>query len=275
MSRLNAKFMEDKLKYGWTLAQFAEHFEVDEQGFLRILETTFSSKATKAMISRLKRNDKKSKNLSTEKSSAIAVLNLEENFSESEEVEKTIDTTDSIIILQNLIAERRMLESSLNSLELEHQSLCSDRIKIKNSISSFKNKLIKLKEEIQTCQTEISFMLTQLKEKYATMQNLNSDISKVKVNLQEVNTKIKDLQKVSIFVYSNGYIEIESVIKIETPEWNEYFDKILKSGQADHFTVNQIKSLAQIFSITNFLHEQNLPYEIIFENEEMESFFKS
>ena len=58
LSGLNGKTMEEKLKRNWTVVEFAQHFETTEGEFLVVLKETFSEKAYKQMISRMKRNGK-------------------------------------------------------------------------------------------------------------------------------------------------------------------------------------------------------------------------
>jgi len=53
---LNGKLMEDKLKNGWTVYEFAEYFGITPEEFIILLERTFRQKAFSRMRKRLNKN---------------------------------------------------------------------------------------------------------------------------------------------------------------------------------------------------------------------------
>ena len=259
MIKLNGKIMEERLKHGWTTQFFAEHYGTTEQEFLETLEKVFSSKAYKSMLARLKKNEKIAHKASKEEIIAEEVVsNIEE------------PTVDS---LESLEFQKEELKNVLNRLELEHKSLTSERVQIRNRISDYKAVLLDMQSKIRQYQTELEDLVAELDEKFASMQNINSSISETKNSLSEVNAKIEALQKLTILIYESGDMEIDSSLEINQPEWNCIFDTIVKEELADSLTVKQIRGLSKAISLVQFLSAQKLVYEILFENQIVEEIF--
>ena len=57
--KLEGKKLTVKLKYGWTISDFAQKYNCTEETFLRFLERNFSSKAYKNILNCLEKNKKK------------------------------------------------------------------------------------------------------------------------------------------------------------------------------------------------------------------------
>lgn len=259
MIKLNGKIMEERLKHGWTTQFFAEHYGTTEQEFLETLEKVFSSKAYKSMLARLKKNEKIAHKASKEEIIAEEVVsNIEE------------PTVDS---LESLQFQKEELKNVLNRLELEHKSLTSERVQIRNRISDYKAVLLDMQSKIRQYQTELEALISELDEKFALMQNINSSIFETKNSLSEVNAKIEALQKLTILIYESGDMEIDSSLEINQPEWNCIFDTIVKEELADSLTVKQIRGLSKAISLVQFLSAQKLVYEILFENQIVEEIF--
>lgn len=260
MIKLNGKIMEERLKHGWTTQFFAEHYGTTEQEFLETLEKVFSSKAYKSMLARLKKNEKIAHKASKEEIIAEEVVsNIEE------------PTVDS---LESLQFQKEELKNVLNRLELEHKSLTSERVQIRNRISDYKAVLLDMQSKIRQYQTELEDLVAELDEKFASMQNINSSISETKNSLSEVNAKIEALQKLTILIYESGDMEIDSSLEIDQPpEWNHMFEKIVRDELADPLTIKQIRGLAKAISLVQFLSTQKLVYEILFENQIVEEIF--
>jgi hypothetical protein len=74
---INAKTLNEKLKNNWTVAEFAQYYEMSEEEFLSTLETTFSPKAYKGMKKRLDQIQKRFERLNKN-----AILETLENTTE-------------------------------------------------------------------------------------------------------------------------------------------------------------------------------------------------
>lgn len=230
---LNAKLMEEKLKRGWTIAQFTEYLELTEEDFLRKLKETFREKACRGMLARLKQNEKHSRlrnsskqetvpNSAPQNHSSEIIINEDDNF---DEVQKQSESSLLFNELEDLRVQKKRAEDVLNELELKHQQLSSERIQLRNSISEYRDTFLALKKQISQIQSELSDLVNTLNQKYSEMQTLNESISKTRDVLDEINTKIDTLQKITIFVYDSGEIEIDSSVIFEIPTSTDLFEK--------------------------------------------------
>lgn len=279
MIKLNGKIMEERLKHGWTTQFFAEHYETTEQEFLETLEKVFSSKAYKGMLARLKKNEKilhaKHQTSQSLPDASLNEVNQQLETGTASLEEKTDNTKNSSKeLLEFLQSKKEELENVLNNLELEHKSITSERAQIRNSISNYKTILLDIQSKIRQYQEELKSLVSELDEKFASMQKINLSISETKVALSEVNEKIDALKKVSIFVYNSGELGIESQMAIEFPEWSHLFDKIVKDELADSLTIKQIKGIAKCLALVQYLKSQNFKYEIAFDDTDTEVYFE-
>lgn len=277
MIKLTAKIMEERLKHGWTLKYFAQHYQITEEEFLTTLSKTFSSKAYKGMLARLKKNEK----ISQRKEGNLETTETVLPDTSSEKLNKQLDTTieeqtniHEESLLESMQFQKKTLQSTLNNLELEHKVLSSERVQIRNRISNYKTVLLDMQSKIRQYQEELEVLVSELDEKFASMQKINLSISETRVALSEVNAKIDALQKVSIFFYSSGEFAIESQISFEIPEWATLFDKIVKDELVESLTIKQIKGLSKCVALVRFLKSQSFKYEIAFEDSNAEFCFE-
>lgn len=277
MIKLTAKIMEERLKHGWTIKFFAQNYQITEEEFLTTLSKTFSSKAYKGMLARLKKNEKifqrKEGNFETRETV------LPETYSGklNKQLETTIEEQTNIQVdsnLQSIQSQQETLQETLNSLELKHKTLSSERVQIRNNISKYKTVLLEMQTKICQYQEELKDLVSELDEKFASMQKINLSISETRVALSEVNAKIDALQKVSIFFYSSGEVAIESKKSFEIPEWATLFEKILKDELVESLTIKQIKGLSKCVVLVRLLKTQNFKYEIAFEDSNVEFCFE-
>ena len=277
MIKLTAKIMEERLKHGWTIKFFAQNYQITEEEFLTTLSKTFSSKAYKGMLARLKKNEKifqrKEGNFETRET----VLPETSSGKLNKQLETTIEEQTNIqedSNLQSIQSQQETLQETLNSLELKHKTLSSERVQIRNNISKYKTVLLEMQTKICQYQEELKDLVSELDEKFASMQKINLSISETRVALSEVNAKIDALQKVSIFFYSSGEFAIESQISFEIPEWATLFDKIVKDELVESLTIKQIKGLSKCVVLVRLLKTQNFKYEIAFEDSNVEFCFE-
>lgn len=267
MKTLDGKFMENNLKYGRTISYFSKYFNLSEEEFLEKMKKTFSTKAYKCYLARLRKNEKQNS-----KKSNCKKNNVVETITVKDEVNPISKNNHSQIV--ELQLEKEKLKDALNSLELQHKELCSERTTIRNSVLKYKEKLKNLKEEILQCKSKLSNLLIELDNKLDIMHNLNSSISETREKLSEIDSKIEDLKKISIFFYNTGELELETENDLEIPEYNEeLFKSILFDEQSENYTVKQLKTLSKLLSLVQKLGTENLKYEVIFEDSSLEDFF--
>lgn len=278
MTGLTGKFMEEKLKHGWTAEQIAQYFKISEEQFLIILKETFSSKAFKGMTNRLEKNKKiflrKTKTTKTLTVTKTVIHETEIITEEPEVVNETVNTSTNVANQISLLeAKRSRLQALVNQLELDHKAIVSDRIKIKNSIADFKNKLLALTEEINTYQDNISSLVQKLEKKFHDMQTVTAELSHTKQKIEEINKEISSLQTISIFVYKSGTTDIVSSNEIVFSEDTYIFDKIIEFEEAEKLTLKELRNLSKTISYVIFLQNNECDFEIAFEDFQAEILF--
>lgn len=282
--KLTAKLMNEKLKRGWTTIDFANYLECSEEDFLKLLEKTFSKPGTRETLARLKKNEKLPKRIAKEiaictetfdSSNEINVSEEECNDSNSNSNSENIVSGNNLSeTLEALILKREDIQSSLNELELNHKALVSERSIIRNKIAEYRQTLIEIEAHVVACQTALANLVPELEEKYSLMLELDKSISEKREELSEINTKIENAQSITIYVYSSGDIEIDSAYSIEIPEAdNDTVRKIISDEQAENLTLKQIKAVAKLITLVQNLEQQNLNYELVFDETAMEELF--
>lgn len=280
MVKVTGKIMEERIKHGWTLNQISQSYGVSEEEFLEALKKTFSSKAYKGMLARLRKNEKIAHKTQKEEIIAEEVVSYDEsNQPETSTAieEQTVDSENSSEdSIESLQLQKEELQNVLNRLELEHKALASQRVQIRNRISDYKAVLLDMQSKIRQYQTELEALVSELDEKFASMQTVNSSICEAKTALAEIDSKIEAKQKTFILVYETGDIEIESSFEfeIEQDEWSTLFDKIIKDELVDSLTVKQIRGLSKCIALVKYLNSQGFKYEIAFESSIVEALFK-
>lgn len=272
LKNFTAKTMEEKLKHGWTTSDFAKYFECSEDDFISHMQNTLSTHAFRGFSTRLKRNQKHQKrnDSAVDKSTKNLEIVAECNTEETQPSPQAPSISETLDVLEG---QKKAIEATLNEEEIQHKALCSDRLEIRKTISEYKDRLIKLKQEVHICQTDITSLLEQLDEKQALMEVLNLSIASKRSELEHVKSKIDALQSVVVFVYSSGDIEIEAQFSIEIPDWKDKFNVLVCCDDAGSLTLNQLKALAKILTLTQFMENQNWKYDLMFDNDEMEIFY--
>ena len=268
----NAKFLEEKLKRNWTTSDFSEYFQCAENEFIAHMQKSLSPHAFRGFSARLKRNEKH-RPVSRNETPVVTVDNSSKDAEviDGKKIEET--TPSSTETLEGLEAQREAIKAILNEMELKHKALCSDRLEIQKTLTEYRERLVKLEEQIRLCKIDVASLVEELDIKLASMQELNISISSKRTELQEIETKIDALQSVVIFVYSTGNIDIEAPFTIEIPEWKNKLNDLIACDDAGSLTLNQLKTLAKVLALTQFLDSQNWKYDVAFDNDEMETFY--
>lgn len=273
--RLSAKLMQEKLKKGWTMVDFANYFECSsEDDFQKLLEKTFSKPGTREMLSRLKKNEKLPR-------SKEMVVTYPDTFDSSDEITIFEDHCNDIVSdnvysekLEDLNLQREDIQSSLNELELSHKSLVSDRAILRKKIDDHKETLKELSKKVAICKTDLVNLTSELEEKFSIMQELDESISRKRDELSEINVKIEKTKSITILVFSSGDIEIDASFSIEIPEVSaETIEKIISYRQADNLTLKQIKTVSKLIVLIQNLEQQDLNYELLFDEIIVEEMF--
>jgi len=267
---INGRFMEEKIKYGWTISGLAQHFEVSEEDFTAILYKKFSRKAVNQMLSRLRKNEKKL-NSTKETTNVEEIINSPTSASK-----KTIENTTADI-LDSLMTQKTELENLLNSKELMHKKLAEKRSTLRNSISASEKQLLRLKKEVSACKSSLMELVNEYDEIHEQMQELDSEISETRKEVIRLVGEIDLHSKIIIYIFESGELSFEypyDIDIISSDDWKTSYENLLNNEELENLTVKQIKILAQCLAYIKYFTEKNISYEFIFENDVIEEYFK-
>lgn len=270
MAAINAKFMEEKLKRGWQLEDFARQFEITPDDFLELLKKTFSSKAYKNMKLRLDKNDKISQKRLRAKD--------EEQILEEEKQpikEYFVEELSSEDIIKELYNEKERLVKEINEKEILHLNLINRRRRIREILKIKQEELQKLQKEIAKHQQETFELAAEYQESSKVMKSLSVSIYQKKERLEEIEKEEKSLKKILVYVYEDGEIESENYETVISESWNEIFTGLMEESVVEMLTIKETKQLAKVITFTNYLKEQNLEYEITFDSNSVQVAYES
>ena len=272
---INAKIIKTKLKYGWTIQDFANYFELDEESFIKKLFSAFDHKIAKSFKQEMetnckKRNSNHSKSKQIKESTQISENELIENNSSTDI--KNISAHSDLDEVSKLLDTQR--QDVLN-LEQSIKALFSQKLDVNNTLISEKRKLKDILKQLKPIEQRVNNKIAELREIKEEIGKSKLLLKSKRADLTETETKFKELSKVSILVYSQNF-EITN-FDSSVPESNSAFVNHMLEVEtlSEDLTVKQLKLLSQLVPIVEKVKNQGLTYEIAFENDAMEQVFNS
>ena len=132
---------------------------------------------------------------------------------------------------------------------------------------------MQLKKTIEQRKKEVEEISDELISLSDKISSVNASISTGRKNLLSIQNQIKELEKISVFIYENGEIDTDNFV-IDIPEtWNDVFENILRNKVVKNLSIKQIKQLAKLIVLTSILNAKSLEYELIFESEDSQKAF--
>lgn len=133
--------------------------------------------------------------------------------------------------------------------------------------------MLKLQKTIEEHQIKIDALIKEFMEIRLQMSQINFDISDSKEILSDLDSQIKNLETISVFVYENGEIEIENS-EITIPEsWSDVFGNLTNDESIENLTMRQIEQLAKMIVLAKEFQTNNLNFEVSFESENLQHAF--
>ena len=268
---ITSKFLEMKLKKGWITADFLSHFGISQSQFWGYLNKNFTKPAIANYKRRLKANEKKATSSSTNSEVKTAITVEESTAQQLSDEPVVVSEIDS---LKN---EEKVLIDQSCKKEADHASIRSRRAMLKSFFKSYRDKVSQFIKEIQNLKDEFNKTYSEYTKLGSDMHSLSSSISEDKKTLEEIRAKIKSLQKISVFVYSNGQLECENADDIDTTidssKKDSLFAELILKEEVDCLSVRSIKQLAHLQLLVEKLKEQGYSYEITFEDSNVQKVF--
>ena len=289
LSRINGKYMEEKLKRGYGTSYFLKSLNVNEDEFFQYLKKNFSSKAYTSMCKRLKNNEKSSKKFGFKSSAhtTTAIVDVETStatmpdftYTENNEETETVEVENSISALDMLKEQEHELSSVICLEEAKHVQLISKRASLKSQFQKQRAQLLDLTRTIEALKNDFESTFSEWKELGSDMHSLTESISDKKVSLEAIRNEIILLQKISIFAYANGEIEFENVGDFDTTTDSSseaaLFNKLIQNNVVESLTIKNIRQLAKLILIVEKLNAEHFSFELTFEDSTVQEVFNS
>ena len=290
---LNAKFMEEKLKFGYTLDDFCEHLNVSQEDFLKALNQCFTTKAIRIFNSRMAQNAKKakkSKSKSLKELSSMTITPVDEILDHSSififtssitsddtsEVASEVTSNNTSEVASESLNVLKVKEADLiqkiSDLELEHKNCVSERAKAKEELRPIQEKLEEIKATIRRYQEAIAEKIKILNQEGEKMAKINTSLSELRNELVTVQEQISQKSIFSVYIF-NSEITFESTFDVEIPDqWEIIYDKIKGKDEFDEFTGKQLKNVSKAVAIKE---KYGNDAQFIFDSIELEKIFDS
>ena len=290
MRKLTPKQVEVWLKAGFGTDDFIRELEspdiTNAEELHKQLGKIYSvDSSLKKQLGRLKANDRRNrKHRSSAKNRVPIPVSNVTNTTDNAEVVSDVESVSVVaenvevskepeITLESVIEKINNETLKLDKLERDHQECISLRQKLTSSCNDSYSKLRELQVQI----TSITESLLATKTEYLVagtkMESLKKSISESKKLLDELELQKRSLEKISIFAYSNGKIEVnEKELSSECipAEWTELHRSFYGDEKFDALTGSQAKQLAKLLMYVKSLDRK---YEICFESDEEQHLF--
>lgn len=274
LRKLDGKKLRVKLKHGASLEELLEYFNCNEEQLEEFLEKNFTPKAKKNIMAELRKNQKKKdqQKCVASKKKKIKVVTKEKEKLETMQKETSIE--DYKKILRN---EEQELADTIFKEEKKHASLISERKNLKEKLVEQRNCMIELERLIEEREKELQGVLKQLESVSDKIFCSKQKIKQDRENLKNVRNDLKELEKVEIFVYEKGEIEMENYSEENIPQQpfnKEVFSNLCSNEASDNLSIKQIKQIMKLIDIVKFFNSKGMLYEMTFESSEVQKLFK-
>lgn len=299
--RLNGKKLTVKLKYGSTIDDLAREYDCQKEELLEFLKKNFEKSAYNRIINEMTKNSKKknhnkksSLSISTDDEAITTIWKDDTTIATVQDDDTTITTVqekneateeqfpilhfqasslDEESLLQKLKDEEKILRHELISKENEHRNLITKKKSLINKLENQQALMLELRKTIEQRQKDVEQISNDLNNLSEELVSINSSISNGRKDLLDIQGKIKELEKIYVFVYENGETDTGN-FHIDIPEtWNKVFDDILRNDIVEDLSVKQIKQLAKLIVLTDILNQNSLIFELTFESENAQKAF--
>ena len=304
---MNIKNIRVALKYGNDIETMMEKYNFpSEEAFFSAIRRITPSEAEK-IIKEFQRNQKSSEKKKAKVLTSTSEIKTkpreleveaeysEQNTAESEhetvaeakaekaEEESKAETAEekfksgTATELAKLQEEEREISEYLCELEGEHKRVIASRKDVMEKLSLSKNALEELKRLLQAHSSRVTTLLTDYDLLANKMADISREIGSWQEILESVRGRIYALKKVAIFVYENGYLEIENgeIPSIENEAIVEIFNTLILHPEAEEYTVKQLKNIARLYLITKKFAGANIKYELVFDSLQVQKFFEA
>lgn len=305
MATLNAKLMNMKLKIGWRDVDFAEYLNVSVEEFWSQFEKHFTGDAKKEFKGKLDVNKRRYKRrhpsakvvttpeiVSQPKESIDEVAEDTVNSPANEVVnpilqEGVAEVADSTVNneckevdmskwdFEALLRKKEECTETLLDLEYRYKNILADDAAIKEEAAKLQEEYEKYVNLARKAKEKAESLLKRKNANVHALKEISDNKLVAERTLSEVEARIEEGRKVTIFVYTSGEVCIDSVGAIGIPTNNkEIFYRLIEEETLSHLTVNQHRALAKVICVAKELKTLDRKFEVTFEDESWQKYFE-
>lgn len=277
---ISPDYIQSKLKQGWTTADFCADLEISEEDLSDFCRRHSNNPHYAQFFANVKKNEQlaKKRQRAEDKKNNIVTQQEESPMPKVAILEPIqVKTNNKEVTQPKIIEEKpedakiRGLRSDMEKSENELSSMLSLKEKLSNEIVELTNRSQKLKDDCEKLKVELGNKTHQLQnasDRIAVLKNHSTQTDK---NIEEARKKIsnlrhdiRELQKISITVHTNGEISIDKDVQIPST-WENVYTKLIDDSIVDNITIKQIRQLAKIISLNEKLCQEQAYFQFIFE----------
>jgi len=204
------------------------------------------------------------------------IFEVETETLETKSEEKIEITVEN---LEDLKKQEQELSALVCELEKKHKGYvairkdCLSRLELANRALTELRRILKLQEE------NVLEIYTKYGECASAMQEINQEKNAQTKKLEEIRARIFELEKITIFVFSDGTIDVENAdipYVLEEQVINKFNELILRPETMEvSITAKQIQTIAKLLLMTESYRKEHCTFEVEFDSKELQKFYET
>ena len=176
--------------------------------------------------------------------------------------------------LEKLRKDEEELSQKCIELEGRHKGLCQKRMNVRENLEDTLNVLKELKRLVQVNREKVNSLRKEHNTLAEEMSTVMDELEPRKELLEEIRAQIKELEKITIFVYENGNLETENgaIPEVEPDTVGKVFKELVSLPEAENLKIKEVRTIATLKILVSTLQGE---YRIIFENPNAQAFWKA
>lgn len=278
IASLTPRELEVAIKNGTTQEELLLEYNCSREEFDVKMESLYPNKnVRRSKFRKLQSNSRSHKPNKSKSRSKSETTSIEAPVQQPTDEPTEVETLLDAISAQREQIFKQISEKSneLNQLELQHKSYEQIRNEIRNTLKSYRDKIIKLHDECLRTQKKIDEKVSELNALASKMQELNEPINAMHADISQLEEALKS-SNVVIFAYNSGEILINDIRVATFNGWEETYTQLrTRDDIDDRLTLFQLKQLAKLITVTNELNSDSMRFEVMFDSDVVEGAYRS
>ena len=270
LSTLTGKKVRVMIKRGETLKDLMAKYECTEDELRSRIDHLFTIKgAAHDVWNQLVANGKKVKSFKP------PVLNQEPEQNQTEEAIVSVPDNTEVLGIQQLRESEEEKSKTVLSLEKEYSAIERERYELRKRFQALRKEIADLKRTyLKRCQSAEK-IIQKDNDLNKRMGEVAAACQEEKAALEAIREKIEEVSKIVLSVYENGEIALfEGILtdnKLDDRGYEDLYNSLREREEAEDFRPRDLRVIARLIKIVSRI---SVPFDIIFENEEVESGYK-